>query len=136
MPLLSQNARGTKIPPGKRSSSVPEGVCVCVGGENVDYAAKISFYHGQNTLGAKADLGSFSRGDCGTANTLRFESPENSPRVPGGAEQQIGPIYLTWMRGGERRKKSLRKIDEKQQRLKIRMPGECLLSHQLSRCGG
>lgn len=63
--LLSQTHTGPKLPL-TRAPQVTQREC---GWENVDYAAKISFYHGENTLGAKEDLGIFSWGDCGTTQT-------------------------------------------------------------------
>lgn len=89
--LLSQTHTGPKFP---LANAPPVARREC-GWGNVDDGAKISFYHGENTLGAKEGRGIFSRGDCGTTNKRRFESPENSPRLPGGSERQIGSIYFT-----------------------------------------
>lgn len=63
--LLSQTHTGAKFPL-TYAPQVTQREC---GWENVDYVAKISFYHGENTLGAKEDLGIFSWGDCGTTQT-------------------------------------------------------------------
>lgn len=54
--LLSQTHTGPKFPL-THTPQVTQREC---GRENADYVAKISFYHGENTLGAKEDLGIFS----------------------------------------------------------------------------
>lgn len=54
--LLSQTHTGPKFP----LTYAPQVIQRECGWENVDNVAKISFYHGQNTLGAKEDLGIFS----------------------------------------------------------------------------
>lgn len=54
--LLSQTHTGPKFPL-TYAPQVTQREC---GWENVDYAAKISFYHGENTLGVKEDRGIFS----------------------------------------------------------------------------
>lgn len=54
--LLSQTHTGPKFPL-TYAPQVTQREC---GWENVDYVAKISFYHGENTLGEKEDRGIFS----------------------------------------------------------------------------
>lgn len=64
-PLLSQTHTAPKFPL-THAPPVTQREC---GWENADYVAKISFYHGWNTLGAKVDPGIFSLGDCGRTQT-------------------------------------------------------------------